>query len=137
MLKAEGKNWMASFRVKLIVLYLIKIICFSVGFAFLAMLIANYLSINLLLIFTIAFLMVFVGFLILKPTWKITNEEVAKYLNERFSALEESASLFLKPQEELSLLEQFQVEKIEQLLPIRQSLKQPFKKLWLSVGFYL
>ncbi|RZK37521.1 MAG: hypothetical protein EOO90_24995 [Pedobacter sp.] len=99
------------------------------------MLIANYLSINLLLIFTIAFLMVFVGFLILKPTWKITNEEVAKYLNERFSALEESASLFLKPQEELSLLEQFQVEKIEQLLPIRQSLKQPFKKLWLSVGF--
>ncbi|WP_316787138.1 DUF4175 family protein [Pedobacter frigiditerrae] len=137
MLKAEGKNWIAGFRVKLIALYLIKIICFSIGFALLAMLIANYVSIYPLIIFVLSFLLFFAGFLILKPIWKITNEEVAKYLNERFTDLEESATLFLKPQEELSLLEQFQVEKITQVLPIANSLKQPFKKLWISLGFLI
>ncbi|RZK58764.1 MAG: hypothetical protein EOO91_07310 [Pedobacter sp.] len=135
MLKTEGKNWIAGFRVKIIALYLIKTICFSIGFALLTMLLASYLSINLLLVFVITFLVVFVGFLIMKPTWRITDGEVAKYLNERFPALEESATLLLKPKQELSVLEQFQVEKIVQVLPIANSLKQPFKKLWLSIGF--
>jgi hypothetical protein len=135
MLKAEGKNWIASFRVKLIVLYLVKIICFSIGIALLAALVAVYFQASSLLTNISVFILVFVGFLILKPTWRIKDEEVARYLNERFPALEESATLFLKPKEELSLLEQFQVKKIAQVFPIVNSLKQPYKKLWLSIGF--
>jgi hypothetical protein len=76
--------------------------------------------------------LVFIAFLIFKQTWKITNEEVSKYLNNRFPALEESATLLIKPQQELSLLEKFQVEKINQLFPITNSLKAPLKKVWFS-----
>jgi hypothetical protein len=134
MLKTRGSVWVSNFRKKLIAISFIKMLCFSLAIALLAILIANYFSLHPLLVFALVFFITFGLFLIFKPLHKITDKSVAKYLNERYRELEESATLLLKPEQELSLLEKFQVEKVNQVFPIKKSLKKPLKKLWLSIG---
>lgn len=46
-------------------------------------------------------------------SWTISSHDVARYLNNRFPALEESSQLFLKPQQTLGFLERIQIARIE------------------------
>lgn len=126
MQNAKGKKWIKHFRVKLLILYFLKTALFSLAFGILVMPFAVYLSI-------IVFLMIFVGTIIFRPTWRVSPFEVSNYLNAKFPELEESAALFFRPVQELSLLEKFQVEKINSIFPIENSLKEPLKKIWLSL----
>lgn len=48
--------------------------------------------------------------------WRLQEEEVARYLNQTFPGLEDSAALVLKPAAERNLLETLQTEKISPLL---------------------
>ena len=137
MLKSEGKNWIASFRIKLITLYFLKTTFLSLGVGVLIIPIAEYLGGNSFLILAVVFLLVFKVRLIFKRTWKITTIEVANYLNAKFPELEESTTLFLRPQYELSRLEKFQVEKLYNIFPIPNSFKEPLKGLWLTLLFSL
>ncbi|TCC87068.1 hypothetical protein EZ428_23000 [Pedobacter frigiditerrae] len=137
MLKTEGKNWIAGFRNKWIALYFAQIFVLSIALAFI--------SITIIAVFVffsfqiwhliLAFILVFALFMVFKPTWKIGKTDVAKYLNSKFIQLEESAELFLKPKAELSLLEQFQAEKIEERFPIEKSLNEAWKKLLFCLAF--
>jgi hypothetical protein len=133
MLKTKGRDWIERFRIKLIVLYLLKTSFFSLSAGVVSLSLTVYLGINSFFVVSIVFLLVFAAILILHPTWKITTIEVASYLNAKFPKLEESAGLFFTPVEELSLLEKFQVEKIATIFPIQGSLTTPLKKLWLSL----
>ncbi len=126
MLKVEGKKWIENFRIKLIVLYFLKTGLFSLAVGLLLMPFAVYLGV-------IAALLVFGGTMIFWPKWKITGIEVSNYLNAKFPELEESAALFFTPKQELSLLEKFQVEKINTVFPIANSLTAPLKKIWLGL----
>lgn len=128
MQNAEGKKWIENFRIKLIVLYFLKASLFSLALSILVMPIANSFFLPV-----IVFLLVFGGIMIFWPKWKITHIEVSNYLNAKFPELEESAGLFFTPVQELSLLEKFQVEKINTVFPIRNSLIAPLKKIWLSL----
>lgn len=135
MLNAECKNWVHQFRRKWIALYFAQVTLLS-------------LAISIILISTCemlfpfdfkiwhllaSFSVLFIGFLIFKPTWKITEYAVAKYLDANFSQLEESVGLCLKSETELSTLEKLQVQKITQHLPIRGSLLKAWRKFWLCV----
>lgn len=126
MQNAEGKKWIENFRIKLIMLYFLKAVFFSLALGILIMPFNVYLSI-------IVFSLVFGGIMIFRPKWKITRIEVSNYLNAKFSELEESATLFFKLEQELSLLEKFQTEKINCVFPIAKSLKEPLRKFWLCV----
>ncbi|WP_419801698.1 hypothetical protein [Mucilaginibacter sp.] len=66
-------------------------------------------------------------------SWKITVLEVARFFNQRFPELEESAELSLKPTNSLNLLEQLQKQKVENILPQLPQLKPFYKKLQLAV----
>jgi len=137
MLNAEGKNWIIRFRLKLIVLYFLKALFFSLGLGIALMPVAVHLGINSCLALTIVSLLVIATIMIIKPIWKITRYQVSNYLNAKFPELEESAVLFLNEEQELSLLEKFQVEKINTVFPIANSLTTPLKKLGLSFFFLM
>ena len=137
MLKAEVKNWITSFRIKLITLYFLKAIFLSLGLGLLMMPIAGYLGVNSFLLGATTLVLAFVARLIFKRTWEITTVEVANYLNVKFPEFEESATLFLRPENELSQLEKFQVEKIGSIFPISNGFKAPLKGLWLSFFFLI
>ena len=112
MLKTEDKNWLSDFKVKLISLYVARVFCISFAIAFLFLPIANYFNVSPILSFTVVFLGALSIGLIIKPIFKINNSATAKYLDQHFPQLEESTALLLKPQADLSLLEQLQVNKI-------------------------
>jgi len=133
MLAAEGKNWIEGFRIKLIMLYILKTTLLGLAIGILLMPFGAYIAVNPYALFAISFIAVFVIMLILKPTWKITTLDVANYLNAAFPELEESAVLLLKPAQEQSLLERFQVAKINKVFPIAHSLKGTLKGLWINL----
>ncbi len=137
MQKAEGKNWIERFRVKLMMLYFLRTSFFSLSAGLLSMPLAFYLGIDTVLAFSLVFILVFAAILIIHPRWKITSVEVANYLNAKFPELEESAALFLKTDGELSLLEKFQIEKIAGIFPISKSLNEPLKKIGLSLTLFI
>ncbi len=132
MQKAEGKNWIASVRTKLITLYLLKACFFSLSAGIALTFCTSFFAINASFIVPIVFLMVFGAILIFNPEWKISSSNVASYLNTKFPELEESAALFLKSDNELSLLEKFQVEKIVKVLPMSASLNEALRKFLIS-----
>jgi hypothetical protein len=127
MVKIEGKDWILNFRRKLIALYLLKTTLLSLAVGVSLMLTGS------IMLSVIAFMLVFGGLMIFKPTWKITPIALANYLNATFTELEESAVLLLKRTEELSLLEKFQVAKINPVFPLANSLKGALKGLWINL----
>lgn len=137
MLKAEGKNWIDRFRRKWIALYFAQITVLSLAIALILNILIALCFFHIFQIWhlILAFSLVFAGFMLLKPTWKISRKKVTRYLNSRFTQLEESAELFLKPEKGLTLLEQLQIEKIAAILPIPKSLSEAWKKLWLYLAF--
>ncbi len=136
MQKTEGENWMASFRIKLITLYFLQAIFLSLAIGLILMPAVTYFGLSSFLVLLVVFL-IFAGILVFKRTWKITLLEVASYLNAKFPQLEESATLFLKPENELSSLEKLQIEKISAFFPIPNSLSKPLKRLWFSLVFLI
>lgn len=102
----------------------------------LALAAALFLSAVFHVLFSLSFwwiLLVFAVFLAIvfsaSSSWKITVDEVARYLNHYFPELEESMQLSLKPTESLNLLEKLQRQKIETLLPQLPHPKIIYKKL--------
>ena len=47
-------------------------------------------------------------------SWKVSDTDVTRFLNQQYPQLEESSGLLLKPYNSLSLLEKLQVKKVEQ-----------------------
>lgn len=62
------------------------------------------------------FAILFTGILFFNRAWQIKDEDVAKFLNKKYSSLEESCGLLLKPAEDLNLLESLQVQKTNEAL---------------------
>lgn len=135
MLNAEGKNWVHQFRRKWIALYFAQVTLLSLAMAIIILTICEILFPFEFKIWHLlaSFSVLFIGFLIFKPIWKITDHAAAKYLNANFPQLEESVDLYLKPETELSTLEKLQVQKITQHLPIRGSLHKAWRKFWLCI----
>ncbi|NML38217.1 DUF4175 family protein [Chitinophaga sp. G-6-1-13] len=79
--------------------------------------------------------------------WRLPEEEVARYLNQTFPELEDSATLFLKPTADHNLLGTLQVEKIAPALenlqlpgkfykPLRQAAMTALFMLLFTLGWY-
>lgn len=61
-------------------------------------------------------IVVFIILFLIRGYWKITEAEIARFLNRMFPQMEESSSLLLKPYESLNLLEKMQVSRIERAI---------------------
>lgn len=137
MLKAKGRNWIHSLRTKWITLYLLRIFAFSLAIASVLAALAIFVLHLSPWIFAVIFLLVFGIALLIKPIWKTKDEDFSRYVNNRFPELEESADLLLKNPEELSMLQQLQRDKIENIILSIPQPKEPVKKLYLAIAFLL
>jgi len=137
MLRAEGKNWIVNFRRKWIALYFAQAFALSLAIALIliVLLASTFIFTFAMWQLIVVFLLVFGCFMVMKPSWKISETVVVRYLDAKFLQLEESTALFLKQETALTTLERLQLEKIAQKLPIQNSLSTAWRKLLLSLCF--
>ncbi|MES2418437.1 MAG: hypothetical protein V4541_09630 [Bacteroidota bacterium] len=127
-LKAEVEKWIKQLRLKWILLYLIQGAVISLGITLvLGMVLIRYTTFSEK-VFIPTWASLGILLLLFKPVWKITVRDMASYLDAKFVLVEESTSLFLKPIQEITLLEQLQIERIGKLFPLRGSLNTPLRK---------
>lgn len=133
MSKAEGEKWIQQLRVKWISLYWLQGALLNLAISIVLMVIAiRFLSFSYWVLLPLLLLVGAVQ-LWLKPVWKITTLDIARYLNTKYAVLEESTGLFLKPEAEIVLLERLQIEKISAHFPITNSLNSIWRKIGLSL----
>jgi hypothetical protein len=133
MLKAEGQNWISNLRKKWISFYLIGTVAIALAIA----LVLSAIGVCLLhfspWLFALAFPVILGIFLFIKPIWKTTDQDVSRFVNNQYPELEESADLLLQNQDELSMLQQLQRNKIENIISNLSQPKEPAKKLYFGL----
>lgn len=137
MLKAEGQNWISNLRKKWISFYLISTVAIALAIALLLSVIGVYLLHFSPWLLAVIFPVILGIFLLIKPIWKTTDQDVSRFVNNQYPELEESADLLLQNQAELSMLQQLQRSKIENIIPNLSQPKEPVKKLYLALVLLL
>ncbi|MBB6238120.1 hypothetical protein HDC90_002749 [Pedobacter sp. AK013] len=137
MLRAEGQNWISNLRKKWISFYLISTLAIALAIALVLSAIAVYLLHFSPWLFALVFPIVLAILLFSKPIWKTTDHDVSRFVNNQYPELEESADLLLKNELELSILQQLQRNKIENILTSLPQPKEPAKKLYLGLVILL
>ncbi len=112
MLKAEGSRYIQKLRQKWVLLQLLQIVFTCLALALFIGSIGSYawqfsswLTLPLFIVFTSIYHSI-------KPIWKISSTDIAKGLNRKFAVLEESATMFLDPDDNTSQLQILQMERI-------------------------
>ena len=77
----------------------------------------------------------YIVFNLINQWWKISEWDVARFLNQRESSLQESAELVLHPSEKLSLLQRLQQQRIEEQLTRLPSPHPLRKKIGMALAF--
>ena len=75
------------------------------------------------------FIVCFAALLFIYSSWKVSEINMAMFLNQQFPQLEESSGLLLKPSETLNLLEKLQVKKVEQVIAQLKTPPSFYRKL--------
>ena len=79
-----------------------------------------------ILLFVVAFILAY----FFQNSWRVSEKDVALFLNEHYVALEESAELLLMPIDDANVLEKIQQQKIQSVLN-QLIIQPPFKKQWI------
>jgi len=130
MLNTEDRNWITNLRIKWISFYLIGMVSIALATALVLSFICVYPLHYSPWLFAIIFPVVLGILLYIKPIWRTTDQDITRFLNNRYPELEESADLLLQNEAELSLLQQLQRSKIENIIPKLAQPKEPLKKLY-------
>jgi len=129
----RGQRYINQLKYKWILIYLIQGIGMCAGFSLLISgVYAYFVSFNYGIVL-LTFILSAVVFLSFRPIWKIDEVWVTRYLDSQLPIFEDSASLLLKNDDELSPLEGLQLAKILSLLPQKGTTKGASKKLGLAV----
>lgn len=137
MLKTEGQNWIRRLKIKWISFYLIGIIATALAIALLLSVTGFYLLHAPIWIFAIIFPLALAILLFSKPIWKTKDLDVSRFVNNHYPELEESADLLLQNEAELSMLQQLQRNKIENIILRLPQPKEPVKKLYFGLTILL
>ncbi len=70
------------------------------------------------------------------PFWKISLQDVTRFLDYKYPELEESASLFLKNPEHLTFLEKLQKERVAERIPSRP-FRQQYRRSMIAASMFL
>ncbi|WP_443943749.1 hypothetical protein ACJVDH_12555 [Pedobacter sp. AW1-32] len=133
----EGKNYIQKLKRIWICTSLLQCLCVTFGASLFFAPILRWLLDVGLWIYPFIFIISAAIFLVFRPIWKISNLTVVRYLDQNFPELEDSTSLFLKPTENLGVLAQFQISKINNRLPKNFWSRNVIKMLGFSVAFLL
>jgi hypothetical protein len=133
MLKAEGKNWIRNLRIRWVSFYLFAMVSVALAITLVLSVIGVYLLQYSPWLSAIVFPVVLGILLYIKPIWKTTDQDISRFVNNRYPELEESADLVLNNRAELTLLQQLQRSKIENIIPKLPQPKEPLKKLYSGV----
>ncbi|RZL42432.1 MAG: hypothetical protein EOO93_28900, partial [Pedobacter sp.] len=130
MQKTEGLNWIHNLRTKWIIFRLLSIIAISLAIT----LVLSAIAVNILhlTIWTVplVFLTVTTIILLINPVWKTSYNDVTRFVNNKYPEVEESADLLLLDDKELPMLQQFQRDKIEAVIPSLQNPKEIKGKIY-------
>ncbi|WP_222536700.1 DUF4175 family protein [Pedobacter polysacchareus] len=128
MVEQEAINRIEGFRKQWIFLLLLQNLMLSLGLTLIFGALASYLLDWSVWVCLPLFLFFFVLLSLLKPFWKISVQQISRYLNTHFPELEESGALLLKPSAACSVLERLQQHKISEVM-LHIKPKLPFHKL--------
>jgi len=134
MLKTEGQNWIRSLKIRWISFYLISTIAIALAIALLLSVTGFYLLHFPAWIFAAIFPLLLAILLFSKPVWKTTDLDVSRFVNNHYPELEESADLLLQNETALSMLQQLQRNKIENIIPNLAQPKEPLKRLYFGLA---
>ncbi|GAA4198805.1 hypothetical protein GCM10022289_08130 [Pedobacter jeongneungensis] len=137
MLKTEGQNWIRRLKIRWISFYLIGTIATALAIALVLSVTGFYLLHAPIWIFAIIFPLALAILLFSKPVWKTTDLDVSRFVNNHYPELEESADLLLQNDAELSMLQQLQRNKIENIILSLPQPKEPVKKLYFGLTIFL
>ncbi len=114
----ESKNWISNFKKRWLIFSLLRIMIFSAGLALIfSTVLTHFLGYSFLLSFSTIGLTVFIVSVWISKVFSISNQDIYRYLNQYFPALEESTALIFESAESLSFLQKLQVSKLNQILP--------------------
>ncbi|WP_406826009.1 DUF4175 family protein [Pedobacter sp. KACC 23697] len=130
MLKAEGKNWIRNLRIRWVSFYLFAIVSVALATALVLSVMGVYLLHYSPWFFAIVFPVILGISFYIKPIWKTTDQDISRFVNNRYPELEESADLVLENHANLTLLQQLQRSKIENIIPKLPEPKEPLRKLY-------
>src|ERR1700754_3426981 len=119
MTKQSGAHKIKSMRNWYIVYRVAADMLFAAAFAVLLASIFSFSVVFALVIFLVVFMLLMVW----HRAWQVTESSISSYLDQRYTQLEESGHLFIKPESELNFLEHLQFSKIEpelSLIPLQQ-----------------
>ncbi|WP_316844492.1 DUF4175 family protein [Pedobacter psychrodurus] len=133
MLKTEGQKWIRNLRIKWVGLYLISTVAIALAIALVLSVCGVYLLHLSPWLFTIFFSVILAILLFSKPVWKTSDRDVSRFVNNQYPELEESADLLLQNETELSMLQQLQRHKIENIISNLPQPDAPVKKLVFSL----
>jgi len=137
MLKTEGQNWIRRLKIRWISFYLIGTIATALAIALVLSVTGFYLLHAPIWIFAIIFPLALAILLFSKPVWKTTDLDVSRFVNNHYPELEESADLLLQNDAELSMLQQLQRNKIENIILSLPQPNEPVKKLYFGLTIFL
>ncbi len=129
----RGKHYIQNIRSKWLVIGYLQIMIWGAAISLmLGIIFSHFLSFGFW-IFPFFFIASILLLLLVQPIWKISNNVIARYLDQTYPQLEDSSTLLLREEEDLSTLQQLQVHKITQMLPLPRVLAIPSKRLGFSV----
>lgn len=134
---AEGKKIIEQLRNKWVAFYAVKLIGLSLGISIFLTSISVFVLHWSPWLFLLAFLVSSTICLINKPFWRTSLTDVARYLNLKYPQLEESTELLLKNNEELTLLQKIQQQRVNHKLLAVGSVNDPIKKVYFGLATLL
>ena len=116
----EGKQWIEALRKRWVIFSLGKVMLFSLALGLIVAAVLYYFTgitwVGFIFPFLLAFLLLSIKF----KYWKISAQQIVRYVDIHFPEVEESSGLLLKPATDLSFLERLQAEKVNAALMNQQ-----------------
>lgn len=134
-----GIQWITALKKRWVIFSFGKAVLLSAAFALIGAAITfHFLQLGVS-VFLCAFMLIFLFLSLRMKYWKISETDMARFIDLHFPEVEESSSLLLKPIHTLSFLEQLQVQKVNDVLVLQKQPSAPLKQLkmplvWLAGG---
>lgn len=133
---ATGKQWIARFRQRCILVSTARAILFSAAGSVLSVAFLSYATSIGMASLPVIFLLLLWLYWRFNP-WNVSLQAVTSYIDLHFPEVEESSSLLLKQGGKLSFLEQLQARKVGEILAAMPQPRIPFNKLFTPAALLL
>lgn len=125
----EGKYWIAGLRKRWIFSDALKAFFVAAAVALVVAAIASHFFAGGWLVLMVIFLLLFGIISASMKYWAISDAQIAKFIDEHFPEVEQSSWLMLESEEDLSLLQRLQAERVNQVLSVTKKPDAPWKQL--------